>query len=253
VEDFLFDYYPFRPSLLQRWSPGHGVLLQGDASQKFLAHTNYVSHLDGGVWIDPEQIPDQRLNGLEWAIKILRSIETREPQYGCFGLHEWAMVYRAPQVRHNNVPLRMSPDDLATFVESQRVACSHYDAYRFFTPEARPLNQLRPEKGQQPDWEQAGCLHVNMDLYKWAYKFYPWVPSELVADCFEFAKTIREVDMRASPYDLQNQGYAPIRIETPVGRREYEQYQRSFTEQARPIRERLLACLEVLWQARLLA
>ena len=28
------------------------------------------------------------------------------------------------------------------------------------------------------------------------------VPSELVADCFELARDIRELDMRASPYDF---------------------------------------------------
>ena len=30
-----------------------------------------------------------------------------------------------------------------------------------------------------------------MDLYKWAYKLSPLVPSELVADCFELAREIR--------------------------------------------------------------
>ena len=31
VEDFLFTYYPFKPSQLRRWHPGPGVLLKGSA------------------------------------------------------------------------------------------------------------------------------------------------------------------------------------------------------------------------------
>ena len=60
-----------------------------------------------------------------------------------------------------------------------------------------------------------------MDLYKWAYKLLPATPSELVADCFELAVAVRELDMRASPYDLAELGYPPVRIETPAGRAEY--------------------------------
>ena len=52
-----------------------------------------------------------------------------------------------------------------------------------------------------------------MDLYKWAYKFYPWTPSDLIADAFELAVEIREIDMRASPYDLGVYGFEPITIE----------------------------------------
>ena len=60
-----------------------------------------------------------------------------------------------------------------------------------------------------------------MDLYKWSYKLSPLVPSELVADCFALAREIRELDMRASPYDLAELGYEPVAVETPAGRPEY--------------------------------
>ena len=57
-----------------------------------------------------------------------------------------------------------------------------------------------------------------MDLYKWAYKLAPATPGELLADCFALAADVRELDMRASPYDLADLGYAPVPIETPAGR-----------------------------------
>jgi hypothetical protein len=58
-----------------------------------------------------------------------------------FGLHEWAMVYRQPveDIRHQGWELRLSPEELASFVESQPLCCSHYDAFLFFTSEAQPL------------------------------------------------------------------------------------------------------------------
>ncbi len=158
------------------------------------------------------------------------------------------MVYRQTpgEVRHNAWPLRFPPDELARIVEAQPVRCSHFDAFRFFTAPARPLNRLQPERATAPQFEQRGCLHANMDLYKWAFKLAPFTPAELVADCFELARAIREVDMRASPYDLAALGFTPIRIETAGGRAEYEAHQRDFAARSQPLRARLIAVLERL-------
>ena len=87
---------------------------------------------------------------------------------------------------------------------------------------------------------------ANMDLYKWAFKLAPFAPGELIADCFELARDIREIDMRASPYDLQKLGFAPIAIESPEGRAEYETHQRLFATRGEPLRARLLALCERL-------
>ena len=97
--------------------------------------------------------------------------------------------------------------------------------------------------------EQPGCLHANMDLYRWAFKLYPWVPSTLIADAFLLACRIREVDMRASPYDLNDLGYAPIPIETPEGQRMYQRHQQQFAAEAAPLRQRLLEAVEALLDA----
>jgi hypothetical protein len=79
-----------------------------------------------------------------------------------------------------------------------------------------------------------------MDLYKHAYRLCPLVPSELVADCFELARDIRVLDMRASPYDLSDLGCPPVAIETAEGKQEYVVGQRRFAERAAPLRLRLL-------------
>ena len=67
-----------------------------------------------------------------------------------------------------------------------------------------------------------------MDLYKHAFRLTPMVCCDLVADCFELARDIRVLDMRAAPYDLADLGFDPVRIETPEGKQEYAAAQRGF-------------------------
>jgi hypothetical protein len=83
-----------------------------------------------------------------------------------------------------------------------------------------------------------------MDLYKWAYKLSPLLPSEIVMDCFELSWRIRAMDMQASPYDLSDWGYRPIPIETTEGKAEYVRLQRGFAHESQALRERLSESLE---------
>ena len=247
VEDFLFEYYRFRASWLRRWHPGPDVVLLGDAARDYLRWPEYHER-DGGVALQVAAFEPTRRDTLVWLANLLRLTAERPPQFACFGLHEWAMVYRQTpdEVRHHEWPLRFPADELARIVEAQPVRCSHFDAFRFFTPPARPLNRLQPERATAGQFEQRGCLHANMDLYKWAFKLAPFTPGELTADCFALAREIREVDMRASPYDLRALGYAPIAIETPEGRAEYELHQRALAERSQPLRAQLLALCQRL-------
>ena len=106
------------------------------------------------------------------------------------------------------------------------------------------MNRLQPDLWAREDNEQPGCIHANMDLYKWAAKSLPWVSSELLWECFLLATRAREIDMRASPYDLTDFGYEPIQVEHSEGRRLYEKLQRLLAEQARPLRGKLIRQLE---------
>ena len=105
------------------------------------------------------------------------------------------------------------------------------------------MNRLQPDLESRMMLEQPGCVHANMDLYKWAAKSMPWIGSELLLDCFELAMELRDLDMRASPYDLIAWGREPVCIETAEGRRIYESEQRRLAEKAMPLRERLIAAL----------
>ncbi|MEI8294771.1 MAG: 3-methyladenine DNA glycosylase [bacterium] len=237
VDDFLFEYYPNRPSLLRRWHPGLGTALRGDEAESYLGVAGYIATRCG---ITVEPLPEKRRSFVRWLLAFLESSANRTPFFGCHGLHEWAMVYKSESLRHSALPLRLSPLETAQVVESLPVRCSHYDAFRFFTPSARSMNRLQPTRESSASLEQPACLHANMDLYKWAFKLAPWCPSRLIADAFALARDIRELDMRASPYDLSLFGYTPVRIETASGREEYETYQREFAARARPLRQRLV-------------
>ncbi|CAM4117909.1 3-methyladenine DNA glycosylase [Nocardiopsis rhodophaea] len=251
VEDFLFTYYSYKPSQLRRWYPGAGVVLLGEAARHRLDERFFTeiraTGPDGdpvvGVGLDLEAFTAKRGSTARFVVSLLTAVASRPAHLGCFGLHEWAMVYRRNQdeVRHSSVPLRLGAEGTDRVVESHRIQCSHYDAFRFFTPEARPLNRLRPSRDTQIELDQPGCLHATMDLYKWAYKLAPAVPGELLVDCFELARDVRELDMRASPYDLSGYGYEPVRIETAQGKAEYMAAQEDFAERGKVLRARLLA------------
>jgi hypothetical protein len=243
VHDFLFGYYSQRPARLLRWHPGFGVGLTGPGSVDHTELAGYVER-DGVVTVERSYVSARAglVSGIQ---ELLVATAARPGSFGCFGLHEWAMVHRLSeqQTRHPSWPLRLGAEGTDRVVESHRIACSHFDAFRFFTPSARPLNILEPGRDDRVAFEQPGCLHANMDLYKHAFRLSPMVSSDLVADCFELAWEIRDLDMRASPYDLRDLGYEPVRIETADGRQEYAVEQRAFAERAQVLRERLIdAC-----------
>jgi hypothetical protein len=259
VEDFLFTYYTQKPGQLSRWHPGPGVVLEGPRAAERLGWKFYRADGDvhgtsdqeggaSGVVLDAVRFGEARAEALRFARVILAGTAARPAQFACFGLHEWAMAYRSAEngVRHEYLPLRLGAAGTDRVVEEHRIRCTHFDAFRFYAPQAAPLNEHQPTRETQRDLEQPGCLHANMDLYKWAYKLSPAVPSELVMDCFELAWDIRTMDMQASPYDLGGWGYDPIRIETPAGKARYVELQKGFAERSAVLRARLLETVGVL-------
>jgi len=245
VEDFLFRYYNNSPARLRRWHPGAGVLLE-DAGGLPRASWSHYRVAGDAVLLDVEAFLAARGPAVAFVRDLLSATTSRPAQLGCFGLHEWAMVHGIPadDVRHAGWPLRLGSDGTDAVVERHGIRCSHFDAYRFFTESARPRNALRPSRESQVAMEQPGCLHAGMDVYKWAFKLTPLVPSELVADAFDLAREIRVLDMEASPYDLRELGYTPVPIETPEGKTAYLERQRAFAERSNALRHRLLAVLD---------
>jgi hypothetical protein len=241
IEDFLFEYYNTRPSLLRRWHPGAGIALGPTAAgpARHGAWRWYRTDPDGSVALDVDAYLVDRRDTVGFVHRLLSATASRPAFTGCFGLHEWAMVYRQDRHRHE-LPLRLGQADTDAVVEAHPIRCTHYDAFRFFSPDAVGLNRLQPTRATQVELEQPGCLHASMDCHKWAGKLGPAVPGDLALDCFELARDVRLLDMQAAPYDLSSYGQPAVAVETATGKAEYVARQRELGARAAALRARLI-------------
>lgn len=239
VHDFLFEYYQFNRKLVYNWHPAIGDILEGPEGKSYLDHAHF-SEGNTGIYLDPEKITEAESHRMGWICELITAAMNRPERTNCYGLHEWAMVYKSDSIRHESTPLRLDPEQIVQIVESTNISCTHYDAFRFFTQQAKPLNSIQPKADERRMNDQFGCVHFNMDLFKWCYKLHPWISSELTLDCFLLAMEARELDMRASPYDLKAIGYEPILIETPEGKLFYQSQQKAIGAKGRSLAMRFL-------------
>jgi hypothetical protein len=249
IYDFLFIYYRNKPSQLEVWHPGFGVGLE-EAALGTSFKEPYYQIKEGLTSLAIDRMKAATRHRLEMALRLCRAVQARPPSFACFGMHEWAMVYRGDadgEVRHGErLPLRLSQEATDAYVRSRPIQCSHFDAFRFFSPGAKAFNRIQPSKDTRLENEQCGCLHTNMDLYKLASHCMPWVGSDLLWQCFEFAVGARQLDMQASPYDCSSLGFEAVEVETSAGKIEYERRQREQYEAAKPLRNELIARIEQL-------
>mmetsp|Transcript_6396 Transcript_6396/g.19398 ORF Transcript_6396/g.19398 Transcript_6396/m.19398 type:complete len:190 (-) Transcript_6396:92-661(-) len=149
------------------------------------------------------------------------------------------------------MPLRVTQTELNKVVETPgALQCTHYDAFRFFAEGAKPFNAHRElSRERQASNEQPGCVHANMDLFKYAVRLSPAIPSHLLADALAVAIEARVLDMRASPYDLtavfsRDNDFgidpSPVTVETHSGRKVYAELQLELAGKAAPIRQELI-------------
>lgn len=241
VHDFLFQYYSYSAGKLETWHPApYEVLEDSEEARERFRPPVYRSG-DGVLFRNGTGMSPAKRALLESTWQLLRDTRDRTAHFGCYGMHEWAMVYGGYEIRHAGVAsLRLPQTAIDAFVESRPVSCSHFDAFRFFAPSAKPFNRLPIAWETRYDAEQPGCIHANMDLYRWAYTCMPWVGSDLLTECFELAMALRDLDMQAGPYDLRAFGVQPVCIETTTGREEYQRRQRDLSAQAAALRQRLI-------------
>jgi hypothetical protein len=255
VDDFLFDYYPFSPARLRRWHPGAAARLQGRATE--VLQTPGFIHSDHQTFFAAPHLPANVKRRLATDVpsiqRLIENVDSRPARFGCFGLHEWAMVLGldADQVRHSSWPLRVTPDQIRQTIDDAGLRCTHFDAFRFFTSEAIPLNPKTLTRENQVDTDQAGCLHVGMDLYKYAMRLQPLVSMDLVADAFALARDARTLDMQGAPYDLSELAITPIALETVAGRAEFARRQRDHAQRSRVVRRQLIEVVSA-WAQRVI-
>jgi len=146
VFDFLNTYYSLALGRLEKWHPGPWLSLQKP------------DH--------PSLLKEKETQRLLRTRNLLQLTQNRPPLFACHGLHEWAMVYKGlpHDIRHHeSAPFRLSQQNIDQLVETRPITCTHFDAFRHFTPDALPLNRLQPTLDTREENEQPGCIHANMD------------------------------------------------------------------------------------------
>jgi len=86
VHDFLFTYYSFRPAQLRRWSPGFGVVC---LTTRDGASSGTRPAPPARVTTDDVTSRRDLIAGIH---ALLVATAGRPANFGCFGMHEWAMV-----------------------------------------------------------------------------------------------------------------------------------------------------------------
>lgn len=236
-----------------QWSPGLNVLLEGAQPNERHLPSRGAQRTADGVQYRVPKLSRKFAENIVWTRQLLEKTSKRPPVFYCFGVHEWAMLYSKDgspipaEKRQQHLPLRVPQATINAVVESRPLQCTHFDAFRFFQPEAKPLNSIQHflTRDQQASHEQPGCIHASMDLFKYCMHLFPFVSSDLLTDALELAIEARIVDMRASPYDLTafpDLGFqsSPIEVDTASGRRQYALEQERVFARAQPLRQRVI-------------
>mmetsp|Transcript_17449 Transcript_17449/g.28174 ORF Transcript_17449/g.28174 Transcript_17449/m.28174 type:complete len:315 (+) Transcript_17449:174-1118(+) len=260
IFNFLKLYYrikgPKELRRLMRWSPGFGAQVHGvdPRGDKDLIQLKWTQTEGDRVLF---KVPEKGLKSLQqWEMVLRRTMENK-PVLNCFGMHEWAMVYASSEsskFQSEVMDFRVSQREINELVVSKGVNCTHFDAYRFFSPDAFDFSKhghlmktCDRATGQQ--LENPACIHTAMDTFKVAYKFYPLINSELLLESLELSIDARRIDVRASPYDPSKFGLEPIKVETVDGRREYQIAQRNLLDRSQRLRGKLLKALDEIYES----
>lgn len=119
VWDFLFTYYSFPPRKLLTWVPG----IVDDEGRLRVPAIPCTGSESTQSWTAPA-LPERSRRVAREIADLCHRILERPARYTCYGLHEWAMVYRlSPEaVRHASTPLRLHLETVNNFVRSQSLA-----------------------------------------------------------------------------------------------------------------------------------
>lgn len=267
IFNFLHTYYRYSSESIMKWSPGVASV---DCLESTIIEGVTQADVDEGLLHDKYICLDQESGTAKYSVEalskdkkkldlftrnrdILRSSSTRQPVFSCYGLHEWAMLYKNNE-KKQSLQLRLPQEKIDEVVESVPLRCTHYDAFRFFEKSAQRFNKIQLTRATQVAREQPACIHATMDLFKYAYSIYPLCSADLLRDSLKVALKARYIDMRASPYDVSTFAGCeePIHVETEEGKALYAREQEALMELSAPLRSRLTAVYDsVLIQAAL--
>ena len=195
------------------------------------------------VTVDLDAFRQARGSQLAFTARLLGATAAAPGQFGCFGLHEWAMVFQQDDTarRHQDWPLRLGQAGTDDVVREHQIRCTHFDAFRFFTPPARPLNGLQPDRESQTAVGAAGLparVHGRLQMGLQADSGGAERPAagRVRAREVDPGTGHARVAVRPDRAGLP----ARARSKPPAGKAEYVAAQREFGRQAQLLRRRLL-------------
>ena len=155
IYNFLHTYYRYSTDSLLKYSPGLLMVsnrlvgaTQSDLDEGLLHDQYLVFDREGGARYDIKELAGEskqsrkKLDTLKRNLQILKSSSQRQPLFSCYGLHEWAMLYKNNEKHQNALDTRLSQEQIDAVVENNPLRCTHYDAFRFFAKDAQGLNRL---------------------------------------------------------------------------------------------------------------
>ena len=184
---------------------------------------------------------------------LLVATAARPAHFGCFGMHEWAMVYRVAEdePRHPAYPLRLGQDGTDGWSSrigspariSTLIGSSPSPPGRRNIPAARPR---RPAgvRATGVSARRHGPLQARLPARA-------VIPSELSRTASRSPATSASSTCGRRPMTSVDLGFEPVRVETAEGKRVYAAAQAGFAERGAPLRQRLIvACERLLRRAR---
>lgn len=160
VEDFLWTYYSVTPSELRRSHPGAGaILVDGAKDRATWQHYTVTGEYGLDAAVDLPAYFERRGGIVDYIERLLGATLERTPQFGCFGLHKWAMVYRssAEERRHTRLPARggMPGCSAASPPGGTRCACGCSRRSSWHDPSRRIPRATRQELLPRAHWDNS--------------------------------------------------------------------------------------------------
>ena len=176
---------------------------------------------------------------------------------GCFGLHEWAMVYRDDAARGTRCPLRLGQAGTDAVVEAHPIRCTPLRRVPVLhAARRRPQPPAADPGDASPSWSSRAACTPAMDLYKWAYKLSPADPGRAGRRLLRAGRA-RSASWTCGPRPTTCARTATSRSRSrrPRARPQYVAAQRGFAERGAVLRQRLIdvcdrARLDVAWRRR---
>ena len=133
---------------------------------------------------------DRRPAGRSWAASACTS-------------GRWSTATAEGEVRHAACRCGWAQAGTAAVVEPHPVRCTHFDAYRFFTPPRAAAQRAAAHPGRpSASWSSPAACTPPWTSTSGPTSSAPACPASWLPTASSSPREVRELDMRASPYDL---------------------------------------------------